>query len=168
MIVFEECQSPGYKARTLRNACADVTIAIAVDFSTAGERCTKNCIPRTSLYYPIDYHKMPVLVLASSYVLTKKAPFISLNIAGNGIYSLPHTQEEVDEKVYDFLKRLFRLVPLPKVIKSGGQTGIDEAGLKAAVLLDIPAYCLAPKGWVFRDKNHRDIADEKLFKARFE
>ena len=52
-------------------------------------------------------------------------------------------------------------------IRSGGQTGTDEAGIIAAFILDLPRIVLAPKGWLFRNKEGIDIRDEKLFKARF-
>lgn len=56
MIEFKECQVSGYKARTMLNASADVTIAIAADFNTAGERLTKNCVKHLGLLYlPINY-----------------------------------------------------------------------------------------------------------------
>ena len=51
-------------------------------------------------------------------------------------------------------------------IRSGGQTGADESGLKAAVKLGIKAICLCPKGWRFRIATE-DISDKVLFKKRF-
>jgi hypothetical protein len=52
-------------------------------------------------------------------------------------------------------------------IRTGGQTGIDEAGAKAGLRLGIPTTVLAPKGWTFRDINSKDISNEKQFKDRF-
>lgn len=43
-IKFIEHHIPGYKARTYENAKADLTIAIAKSFTTAGEVCTKNAV----------------------------------------------------------------------------------------------------------------------------
>ena len=51
-------------------------------------------------------------------------------------------------------------------IRSGGQTGADESGLKAAVKLGIKAVSLCPKGWRFRTET-TDISNEELFKNRF-
>jgi hypothetical protein len=53
-------------------------------------------------------------------------------------------------------------------IRTGGQTGFDEAGAKAAIKLGIPTMILAPKGWTFRDITGKDISNEKQFKARFQ
>jgi len=100
-------------------------------------------------------------------------PSITLNIAGNGIYTLKdygYTQQQIDEFVYDLLKAV---ISSPKLnvkiglIRSGGQTGVDEAGAKAGARLGIKTFVLAPKYWAFRDINNRDIKDEQLFKQRF-
>jgi hypothetical protein len=52
-------------------------------------------------------------------------------------------------------------------IRTGGQTGIDEAGAKAGINLSLPTTILAPKGWTFRDISGQDISNEQQFKARF-
>lgn len=80
-------------------------------------------------------------------------------------------QRVIDEKIAYFIELLEHRLSKNNIkitgIRSGGQTGIDEAGLKAAIKLGIPALCLAPKGWTFRDINGIDIKDEYLFKSRF-
>jgi hypothetical protein len=53
------------------------------------------------------------------------------------------------------------------LIRSGGQTGFDEAGIKAAVKLGIPALVHAPKNWLFRDIEGNDYTNEEVFKNRF-
>lgn len=173
-IRFVECSLPGYKARTVGNASAQMTIAIAVDFTTLGERATKKAVDDHEMkYIPVNYNQLNNLG-----VIDRVAQFISviqpkdINIAGNGIYSLPDPQNVVDEKVFDFLSSVFILAKYaPNLIRSGGQSGIDEAGLKAASLLknvfNISALCYAPKGWVFRDKDGYDIMSETRFKERF-
>ena len=52
-------------------------------------------------------------------------------------------------------------------IRSGGQTGVDEAGIIAAQRLGIPSSVHAPRGFVFRNKEGQDIRDERAFKERF-
>ncbi len=175
MITFKECQSPGYRARTMINASADITIAIAKDFNTAGERLTFNCVKQQGkAYLGIHYEELNDSVLTSVNVFhsTIGLKIETLNIAGNGIYTINEHQSSIDIKVLAFLDNLLALrlqanITIPKLIRSGGQTGIDEAGLKAAVKLGIPALCLAPKGWIFRDINGKDISNEEQFKARF-
>ena len=167
MITFKEHHIVGYKARTIETAKADVTIAIAKDFTTAGEKCTKTCVPKSSLYLPVRWDMLHVVDLSCVGHIKKLMYTESLNIAGNGIYTLRLPQVEVDERIFIFLKKVFAFTYKPAIIWSGGQTGVDEAGLKAAVKLGIPAVCIAPRGWLFRDISGRDIANEKLFKQRF-
>ena len=52
-------------------------------------------------------------------------------------------------------------------VRSGGQTGADEAGLVAGERLGLETTSLCPKGWRFRTANGEDIRDEKAYKARF-
>lgn len=176
MLQFKECQIKGYRQRTSENASADVTLAFAVDFLTPGERLTfSEVIKQDKLYIPIDLTNPKNLtqdsvdkVAEEINRLNKKE--ISLNIAGNSIKRFNYPQEELDKIVYNFLHELhnndiaeFKIT----LIRSGGQTGSDEAGIKAAIKLDIPSLIYAPKGWVFRDKSGKDIEDEQLFKKTF-
>lgn len=180
-IVFKEHHIIGYKARTLENAKADVTIAIAKDFNTAGEICTRNCVTqhsKTYIQHKYDYflspsHTQVLEARMCDHIHHRQSLGFnhigSLNIAGNGIYTLQESQATIDEYLLTLFTGLFHYLQCkPMYIYSGGQTGIDEAGLKAVIKLDIPAICIAPKGWLFRDINGNDTADEKLFKARFE
>ena len=97
----------------------------------------------------------------------------TLNIAGNGIYTMRDAgwnQEEVDLMTYRILKGVIESPNLKNKIvsiRTGGQTGFDEAGAKAGIRLGIPTTILAPKGWTFRDINGKDISNEQQFKARF-
>ena len=98
---------------------------------------------------------------------------ISLNIAGNGIYTMKgkYTQQQVDNFTYDLLKAVTEspnLINKIESIRTGGQTGFDEAGAKAGIRLGIPTIILAPKGWKFRDVSGTDISNEQAFKVRFD
>ncbi len=42
-----------------------------------------------------------------------------------------------------------------------------ERRIKAAIEMNIPAMVIAPKGWLFRNAKGKDMADEALFKERF-
>jgi len=74
-------------------------------------------------------------------------------------------QIEVDQLVYDAIQNLSGKTNIAE-IRSGGQSGVDEAAIKAAVELGIPAKVLAPKGWLFLDKSGYK-SGEAAFKARF-
>lgn len=173
--LFKEESSTGYRERTLKNAKADATIALATDFTSAGERLTRKAVTDNGKkYIPIDTNNPEITdELVNSIVdQLNEVNAKSLNIAGNGIYTLKgkYTQEQVDEYVYNLLNRVLNHPNLQtkiETIRSGGQTGYDEAGIKAAMRLGVRNGILAPKGWKFRDINGRDISDEQAFKARF-
>lgn len=173
-IVFQEAHAPGYKLRTLVNASAHVTIAFAIDFKTGGEVLTKKCVnDQKNVYVGIHLTEMKLTAAIDLTVDKLNSCYAkTLNIAGNGLYTMKgkYSQQEIDSLTYDFLKEVLsspRLKTNIELIRSGGQTGFDEAGIKAAVKLGIPALILAPKGWTFRDIDGKDIKDEKAFKNRF-
>jgi 5'(3')-deoxyribonucleotidase len=163
IFILQEDSSTDYKNRTEVNAMsADVTFAIARDFSTAGEKLTKTLAQKHGkLYIPIspegdvmEKAKKVVNLLNETFVGKKHT--ISFNIAGNGLYTMKGamTQKECDEFTYSLLwytinNKNFKL----KVgkIRSGGQTGFDEAGIKAGIKLKIDTTAFYPKGFRIRD-----------------
>ena len=92
---------------------------------------------------------------------------IKLNIAGNGIYTLKSEQASYDKLLTEVLKALQGKGITISEVRSGGQSGIDEAGIKAAVSLGLKASILAPKGYRFRGKDNKDISNKELFIKRF-
>lgn len=183
MIIFQADEESGYRSRTIKNASADVTIAFAVDFNTAGERLTKKAvIEQGNLYIPIDtsifedrgkIHK--AVFSARESILRLKKNEISLNIAGNGIYRMKSTfmsnQKTVDYFTHYFLNDLITTLGgyvKVTIIRTGGQSGFDEAGAKAGVKLGIPVLIHAPKNWAYRDIDEVDHYNEIEFKKRFE
>lgn len=169
-IQFIEDPSTGYAERTKKNASADATIAIAVDFNSAGEKLTKNSVlSQGKTYIPIDVSKsLEVTDELVKRVVNQLGNSETLNIAGNGIYTMKgkYTQEHVDDFTYKLLARI-KIEHGIQSIRTGGQTGFDEAGAKAGIRLGIPTLVLAPKGWKFRNIQGQDISDEKQFKLRF-
>jgi len=183
LLTFSE-SSQGYSGRTKENAQApdvDFTVAFAVDFNTAGERCTAKAA---------GTHLIPVDVFADKIIRDGVRPSadnaaariyaslpeeyrngkpVSLNIAGNGLCSLPGMdQNYVDFLVAYTLGALARGGVNIKSLRSGGQTGFDEAAVYAAHVLGVPVHVHAPKGWMFRDADGQDHSgDERAFKARF-
>ena len=85
---------------------------------------------------------------------------IKLNIAGNGIYTLKSEQAFYDKLLAEVLKALQDKGITISEVRSGGQSGIDEAGIKAAVSLGLKASILAPKGYRFRGKDNKDISNK--------
>ena len=169
-----QSSSTSYAQRTRDNASrSDVTLALAEDFSTAGEQLTKKAAgikyAGASLLgqsaQQIGQSLFETLVRRNYGIVPKG---ITLNIAGNGIYSLSHPQEYYDSLVTEIVKYLLEKGVGIKEIISGGQTGIDEAGIKAAQNLGINYNILAPKGYKYRNANGSDISgDSAGFIGRF-
>lgn len=189
-IIYESTDSR-YAVRTKENAgWADLTVALAVDFNTPGETLTKNAAGENYLGIQLPYHDRDY---TSPYVVTAIAERIAsrlgegphkVNFAGNGIDSF--TEKGIGQDVLDtFLSTV--LCELKKrgvdmEVRSGGQTGVDEAAVKAARAAGYAWSVVCPKGFRMRDgKEHRwrdrktgkievslDVSDRKGFLARFE
>lgn len=174
-VIFEEEQTSGYANRTRKNASADATIAFAIDFNTAGERLTKNSVlEQGKKYISIDLKNESLGRKDFANKIVEELNSVNaktLNIAGNGIYTFKTlNQEYLDDYVYSILKIVIENPNLKnkiESIRSGGQTGIDEAGTKAGIKLGLKTLTLAPKGWIFRNVDNKDISNEQQFKARF-
>lgn len=174
-LTFKEHPTTGYPGRTKENAClAHATIAIAVDFSTAGERLTKRVVTEArSTYCHAAFGDVSDATVAGIVEQLNQInrETLRLNIAGNGLSRFKGSnQAAVDAGVLELLRRVVEHPALKARvggIRSGGQTGVDEAGIKAARNLGIDSEVLAPKGWLFRPADGKDVADEVAFKARF-
>lgn len=176
MIKFLQHSSHRYPPRTFENASADATIAFAFDFYTPGEKLTKEAVrTQSKLYIPVkpdDADKDIKIKIVAGMLADNKVR--TLNIAGNQLATTAkykHTQDMVDLLVVNFLRRVFAHPVFDpqylSLMRSGGQSGFDEAGLKAAVELGLPALCVCPKGWKFNDAHGNLICDEQQFKSRF-
>lgn len=184
MITFREHKDPGYAGRTKDNASAHATIAIAVDFESAGEKLTKRLVEEGKrVYLPVDISEGLSLdedlvkFLANGLNSSLRGNLfddeICLNIAGNGIYTMKgqYTQQELDDYVHQLLDSVLkhpRLRARVIRIRTGGQTGLDEAGAKAGDRLGIETLVVCPKGWKFRNLDGADICNEQEFKSRFQ
>lgn len=148
---------PGYPERTRLNASeADLTVAFAMDFTTAGERLTKKSA--SDRYLSINMRDDPVVASRALYAMVRQSGARKLNIAGNGIYTLVPmgwTQECVNQYVYTVLSKVHEHLPFTH-IRSGGQTGVDVAGIVAAKALGIDSLALLPMGYVQRDEQGVD------------
>ena len=98
-LLFKE-SSGGYGYRTYKNASADVTLAFAVDFSTAGERLTTKAVSATGkLYIPLhidtwadDHGKIyRDIIDAARAIAGLGLSLVTINVAGNGIYTWLNT-----------------------------------------------------------------------------
>ena len=53
-------------------------------------------------------------------------------------------------------------------IRSGGQSGIDESGIKAALAYGIPAGITFPRGWLYNDAQGHPHWNKVAFMQRFD
>lgn len=177
---FIEDSHSGYSHRTFENArLSDATIAFALDFETSGEKMTKEAAEK----YNKIYIQIPMFDLSKKDELKTFYPKIKeiseilksndchiLNIAGNGasrFKKYKYTQHKCDSLIEATIVQMIMNGVHVSLIRSGGQTGADESGIKAAINCGIDCVCLCPKGWRFRTATE-DISDEKRFKERFE
>lgn len=160
-----EHPSPNYSPRTWVNArAADLTVAFAVDFTTAGEKLTHKAAG--DRYVGIDLATEPIQAARVLYRAMRAHGAKTLNVAGNGIYTLAKhgwTQVRVDTYVFNVLAKVHEHWPI-KHVRSGGQTGVDMAGIAAAHALDIDALALLPKGFIQRgvDRVDRVIGPDSI------
>lgn len=154
-----EHPSPNYSPRTWANAKgADLTVAFAVDFTTAGEMLTHKAAGER--YVGIDLGAEPIEAARALYRAMRAHGAHTLNVAGNGIYTLDKhgwTQERADAYVYAVLAKVHEHWPIQHV-RSGGQTGVDMAGVTAAHALGIDALALLPKGFIQRGADKVDLS----------
>lgn len=159
-ITVVEHAASGYASRTRHNASsAGLTVAIAADFSTAGERLTASASHGRYLAIPIDLEPAKAglrLAKALRYLATD-----ILNVAGNGMHTLArhgYSQSQVNQHVYAVLVAAHKLMPIRKIV-TGGQTGVDIAGAIAACQLQIPVVVTMPAGFIQRGANGVDFCN---------
>lgn len=159
MLVLRAHTSPSYPPRTFENAGgADLTAAFARDFSTAGERLTKKAAGGRYVALPLDASALENARLLFAALRERGVERPTLNIAGNGIYSLAPagwTQDRVNAYLLDVLCPVHTHWPLGRVV-SGGQTGVDWAGAVAATALGISAQMTFPAGFLQRGLSNVD------------
>lgn len=165
----------GYAARTRENAgAADLTVAFSVDFTTAGERLTAKAAKGKIIQIPVVKGScapkaMATDILSCMTEAERRSP-IGLNVAGNSMQTFAEAglaQKDVDGIVVSVMRELVGSGVVIRSVRSGGQSGADEAGIRAAKELGIPAEVHAPKGWLMRGADGKDVFDEYAFKERF-
>lgn len=156
-----EHASGSYPPRTRENASkADLTVAFAVDFDTHGERLTRKAAG--TRYVAISLDSDPIEAARILYAALRRFQATTLNVAGNSLPTLlgrGWTQARADQFVLDVLATCSKHWKLDS-IRSGGQTGIDLAGVTAACILGIPAIALLPKGFLQRGADNKDFTQD--------
>ena len=184
-IVFSSSEG-GYQKRTYENAQADevdFTLAFAVDFSTHGEKCTAKAAGDSLIAVDLplkesgglDISQKAVGRVADQIAECLPEEYLNgqscgVNIAGNGIYTLKKhgvVQEDMDRFMCAVGRTLQERGVMFSSVRSGGQTGVDEAGAAMGKALGIDTTVHAPNDWAFRGENGKDIKDRKAFESRF-
>lgn len=165
LLIINEHSSDKYPPRTYYNATsADLTLALAVDLTTAGEKLTHKAAGDKYLGFQLVIPKQSMLDIARPLfkeLKTRNAK--SLNIAGNGIYTLAKyecDQAQINQFVYSLIAQVHHFYPLEKIY-TGGQTGVDIAGAVAGYALGIPTEVTLPKGFLQRFEDNKDIQRSK-------
>lgn len=157
MLIIEHSSS-SYAPRTYHNAgTADLTVAFAIDFNTAGERLTQKAAKEKYVAVPLSMD--PIVAARRLYKACKHHNVKKLNVAGNGIYSLVKkgwTQESLNQWVFDVISLVHKHWPLQSII-SGGQTGVDLAGGVVGEVLGIETVMTLPNGYLQRNAEGVDI-----------
>jgi hypothetical protein len=161
---FKEHKSEKYTPRTYANACrADVTVAIAVDFTTAGEKCTKTAAKKKYVSYDFESDPVTCGELFANHCKTFGVKIV--NVAGNGIYTFSrhnYTQHQVNVWMLDFIETLILHYPQITLFISGGQTGVDFSIGVVCELLGLQCEMLFPKGFIQRHTNKHDRSMDTL------
>jgi len=164
MVVVREDKSEKYPPRTYFNAkSGDVTLALAVDLTTAGEKLTHKAAGEKYIGFQITKDTDPIEIARALYKFMKKRNAKTLNIAGNGIYTFAKhgwTQDEVNNFVCNVVGKVHQFWPIEKIF-TGGQTGTDLAGAVIAEHLKIEALITLPKGYLQRFENNVDVVQNQ-------
>lgn len=164
MIEILEHESSNYAPRTKFNGkISDVTIAFAYDLDTHGEKLTKKCAGSKYIGFQLNEILSEVAIVKEIYGFLLKKKAKTINIAGNGIYTLKKygcNQKTINLFLYTILKKVHYHYPIEKVY-TGGQTGVDLAGAVSAYLLGIDVVMTLPNGFKQRFDDGTDVFQTK-------
>lgn len=159
-LIVKEHTSEKYPPRTYHNAkSSGTTLAVATNLHTAGELLTKKAAGDKYIGFQLNDEFDTLKVARDLYLKMKKDNSHTLNIAGNGIYTLIKdkiTQEDINNIIYRIVAQVHAFWPIEKIY-TGGQTGVDLAGAVSAYALNIEAEITLPKGFKQRFENNVDV-----------
>ncbi|ASV42519.1 hypothetical protein 2016DhaA_0715 [Vibrio phage ICP1] len=157
-LIIQEHKSSSYAPRTYHNASvADITVAIALDFDTAGEKLTKKAAGDKYIHF--DLRSDPLPCARVLYQRMKRDGCKTMNIAGNSIYTCQKygwIQEKVNLWLLHLLSPIHEHIGIDHLY-SGAQTGLDIAAGVCSVIMDIPCTMTLPKGYKMRFEDGKDI-----------
>lgn len=179
--------SLSYTSRTEKNAqWSDITLAFAVNPQSQGELETQNAAGDKFLGVKLPEHEGKINdpafmeATAQSVVSQIKAredfqainrKGIRLNVAGNRLSVLKRggiDQKAIDGLVAHVLKTILAEGINIEEIRSGGQSGVDEAAIHAAQDLGKTCSIMCPGNYRFSDARGTEHSGYNKFVARFQ
>ena len=164
LLLVKEHSSAKYPSRTWHNATsAGTTLALAVDLETAGEKLTKKAAAERYIGFELNDSTDTIDIARALYKKMRDDNSHTLNIAGNGIYTLiKHkcNQAFINDFVFQVVAQVHAFLPIAKIY-TGGQTGVDLAGAVAGCALGIPTEVTLPNGFLQRFENNVDVTGTK-------
>lgn len=168
LLIINEHKSEKYPPRTYYNATsAEVTLALALNLETAGEKLTKKAAGPRYIGFKLTPEIDDIVIARQLYSKMKKDNAHTLNVAGNGIYTLSAqdcSQEFINYFTYKIISKVHQYWPIEKIY-TGGQSGVDISGAVTGYLLGIPTEVTLPNGYLQRFEDGQDIKGtrEKVF-----
>jgi hypothetical protein len=160
LLTVNEHSSAKYPPRTAYNAkTAGTTLALAVDLTTAGEKLTKKLAEERYIGFELKDDSNSIDIARALYRKMKTDNSNTLNIAGNGIYTLSEhgcSQQFINQFIYEIVAQVHHFLPIAKIY-TGGQTGADIAGAVAGFALGIPTEVTLPNGFKQRFEDNVDV-----------
>ncbi|CAF0960475.1 unnamed protein product [Didymodactylos carnosus] len=160
LLFVNQHSSPKYPPRTYYNAkSSDVTLALAVDLTTRGEKLTHKAAGEKYLGFQLTDEIKTTAITRELYRKLRSTNGRKLNVAGNGIYTLSkHNRNQVfvNQFTYEIIAQVHNILPLERIF-TGGQTGFDIAGAVAGYALGIPTEVTLPHGYIQRFENGADV-----------
>lgn len=146
-----ESTSANYKDRTKLNVeSSDVTIGLAADYTTLGEKLTQR--EAGSKY--VKHEGSDTSFVDNIVSKLEESKGSTINVTGNGIYTWKEhgkNQDTLNRQMFDVLSQVKERYPNFTGIVTGGQTGSDIAGAVAAKALGLDVTVNMPKGFKQRD-----------------
>lgn len=168
ILIINQHKSVKYPPRTYYNATsAGVTLALALNLETAGELLTKKAAENRYIGFKLTDDIDDIMIARQLYKKMKQDNVNTLNVAGNGIYTLSEhgcSQDFINYFTYKIISKVHQHWPIEKIY-TGGQTGVDISGAVTGYLLGIPTEVTLPLGYLQRFEDKKDVTGtrEKVF-----
>lgn len=159
MIEVNEVMGAGYFNRTALNArSADLTIALAVNYNSGGERLTRTVAGKRYLALPLSRTASVSKEKLLNHCIENSIR--TINVAGNSISTLNRgndvwSQKRINNYLYEVIEWVNSNHKIDYIV-CGGQTGVDIAGAVAARALGIKVIMNLPENYVQRSINGVD------------